>query len=873
MDSKGQPSTPRGSQNKQTEPKDSTPTSSGGSWQQVTPGRQRLKISESRQQKRAAQRAAPKLPALEIVDQHQTPAYPEKLTQRRPGKGKKAVPWQSEQEQIAELGNRLQRLGPRSGHSGGQQSQDIWAPRNPLVSKLVAPPSFACRIRPFPHFCGTRWLTLLGRYENEKTDHCAQEWRRVPDVPTPEELLGQDVGVPTNIIDGPFPSVEEYLQTHYELVREDTLSGLRAAVAHMQRSPESDDTQDIAVYENVGSRGPPHPLLLSDKLAQVELLGLTFSPAHGVCSKVSFSLNRAGKRVRWEQSKRLVSGTLVCLSQDNFETFKVATVAARPLSGLEVNPPEVDLLFHPDDLEIDVSRPFLMVESRNGYFEAYKWVLRAMQRMNEDNMALKEHIVMLDKDVGPPAYLQENPIYNLSGICSDDAEKEPLEEVDILTQWPRKVKSSMDKSQIDALRAILTKRVAVVQGPPGTGKTYTSVMALTTLLRNMAEGDPPVVVACQTNHALDQLLRHVYQFEPDIIRLGGRTQDREDIKKRTIFNIRRASGVKIQGCAPYTIIKELDSIRNQICEALAPLAADLISPDALFELKLINKKQQESFAAGVKDWVQAQGENKPGSPIATWLLDSLMPARKVEDIYLETEDPEIEYEGLQDLEAEFVGVNTDDDEFKEELRGFWYRIQHDYRVHSPDGVTDDEIARALRTQDVWRLPDHTRAAVYRHWEIAATTKIREKLRTLGREFQRLVQDLKVARMEKDAYLISRCKLVGMTTTGLSKYRTIIAACKPKIILIEEAAECLEAPVLVGCLPTIQHMILVGDHKQLKGKCNERDLQGDPYYLDVSMFERWVSNDMPYSPLRTQRRKSLSLSLSFSSKWLKKIPLL
>lgn len=577
---------------------------------------------------------------------------------------------------------------------------------------------------------------------------------------------------------------------------------------------------------------------------------------------MSFSLNRAGKHVRWEQSKRLVSGTLVCLSQDNFETFKVATVAARPLSGLKMNPPEVDLLFHPDDLEVDVTRPFLMVESRHGYFEAYKWVLRAMQRMTEDNMPLKEHIVMLDKDVGPPAYLLENPTYNLSSIFPDTPDKESVEEVNILKTWPPRAKNSMDESQTDALKTILTKRVAVVQGPPGTGKTYTSVMALHALLQNMSDEDPPVVVACQTNHALDQLLRHVYKFEHDIIRLGGRTQDREDIKKRTIFNVRKGSPVRIQGRQPYSIMKDLDAIRNRMCQALAPLAADLISPDALFELKLINKKQQESFLAGVKDWVQAQGENKPDSPIATWLLDSLMPAKKVENFYTETEEGELDYEAIRDIDAEYLGANADDDEFKEELRGFWYRVQHDYHVHSPDGVTDEEIKRALRTQNVWQLSEHMRAAVYRHWETEATSKIRKELRDLNRKYQKLIHELKVARMEKDAFLISQCKLVGMTTTGLSKYRTIVAACKPKVILIEEAAECLEAPVLVGCLPTIQHMILVGDHKQLKGKCNERALEDEPFYLDVSMFERWVNNDMPYAALRTQRRKfSLSSHLA------------
>lgn len=113
------------------------------------------------------------------------------------------------------------------------------------------------------------------------------------------------------------------------------------------------------------------------------MLGLTFSNM-GVACKVSFSINRAGKKIRWEQSKRLIPGTLVCISSDKFQTVKVATVAARPKEGLEMNPPEIDLLFNEKEMELDTQKELLMVESKNGYFEAYKWTLRALQRMTID---------------------------------------------------------------------------------------------------------------------------------------------------------------------------------------------------------------------------------------------------------------------------------------------------------------------------------------------------------------------------------------------------------------------------------------------------------------------------------------------------------
>lgn len=96
----------------------------------------------------------------------------------------------------------------------------------------------------------------------------------------------------------------------------------------------------------------------------------------------------------------------------------------------------------------------------------------------------------------------QQPIFNLSSIFPDNPDKEVLEDIDVIRAWPHDAQTSMDKSQMTALQSILTKQLSIVQGPPGTGKTFISVLALRILLGNMSEGDPPIVVACQTNHAL-----------------------------------------------------------------------------------------------------------------------------------------------------------------------------------------------------------------------------------------------------------------------------------------------------------------------------------------------------------------------------------
>lgn len=66
-----------------------------------------------------------------------------------------------------------------------------------------------------------------------------------------------------------------------------------------------------------------------------------------------------------------------------------------------------------------------------------------------------------------------------------------------------------------------------------------SVQALKVMLANHLPEDPPIIITCQTNHALDQLLRHVALIEPNcFVRLGGRSKDKEVIKPRTLFEVR-----------------------------------------------------------------------------------------------------------------------------------------------------------------------------------------------------------------------------------------------------------------------------------------------------------------------------------------------
>ena len=99
-------------------------------------------------------------------------------------------------------------------------------------------------------------------------------------------------------------------------------------------------------------------------------------------------MRRVGKKIVWEQSKRLITGSLVALSpaSDMFKTIcRIAVVAARPLEAVQQNPPEIDIYFGgPDEIEIDPQQEWVMVEARNGYYEAYRHTLRSLQKIAQE---------------------------------------------------------------------------------------------------------------------------------------------------------------------------------------------------------------------------------------------------------------------------------------------------------------------------------------------------------------------------------------------------------------------------------------------------------------------------------------------------------
>ena len=78
-----------------------------------------------------------------------------------------------------------------------------------------------------------------------------------------------------------------------------------------------------------------------------------------------------------------------------------------------------------------------------------------------------------------------------------------------------------------------------------------------------------------------------------------------------------------------------------------------------------------------------------------------------------------------------------------------------------------------------------------------------------------------------------------------------------MIIVEEAGEVLEAHVLSSLQPTTKHLILIGDHQQLRPKLEHYPLTVEaPHHqanFNISMFERLVESGMEHGTLHVRGR--------------------
>ncbi|XP_028413341.1 NFX1-type zinc finger-containing protein 1-like isoform X2 [Dendronephthya gigantea] len=178
------------------------------------------------------------------------------------------------------------------------------------------------------------------------------------------------------------------------------------------------------------------------------------------------------------------------------------------------------------------------------------------------------------------------------------------------------------------------------------------------------------------------------------------------------------------------------------------------------------------------------------------------------------------------------------------------------QLQSEDVMTD---AEEMRIRDVWELSVNNRWRLYRKWVREISQQHQNTIASIQDEYNRGMKELQELYNARDYELLREAHVIGMTTTGAAKYRNLLHRIKPKITIVEEAAEVLESHIVTALTGGCEHLILIGDHKQLRPKPTVFQL-GLDYQLDISLFERMVENGMPFACLQAQHRMRPEISV-------------
>ena len=735
------------------------------------------------------------------------------------------------------------------------------------------------------------------------------DFRSVQIVPNINEL--RDTNLPflrQNLIKGKYTDTKHYLDVQFRLLREDFVAPLREGISeYLEHQDPYKRLQDMKLYYNV----------------RIIRRSLTHT---GLAHLIRFDTGQF-KGMKWESTKRLIHGSLVCLTSDNFESVIFATVEKREVEDLQDGFVVVKFVTE-DAPATDRKVRFLMAET-SAYYEAYRHNLRGLQEFDQLKFPFQSYIVDASADESPPRYLRSaRPArYDLRILCKSSGDSETagihslvtehdniLRSVDVSQpgQWFNPEILSFDNSQLKAYQAALSKEFVLIQGPPGTGKTFVGLKIVKTLLfnfhswcRNLVRKDVmatpqnlrPMLIVCYTNHALDQFLEGIYEFEESIVRVGGRRSSdilepcglaniRQRIRKEKKLSRHvhgRRSDIRRKH---YEVRKSLE-----IAEAHLHLAQKgILRVHSLYKymdethgydgrslsrgrwkslmcswLGLHNDAFQRDInhiaSAGAADIMSPNGDIDDKIHIMDE-AEILAERRVLEDNhYLRdtlNEDGEIEYSPLSliRLDFEFLPVYLSGQQNYKPTKAE-HRTERliALAINNPDAMTEQE-ARAA--QNLWKLPYQQRWRLYRYWLMGYIRQWEKVLLSQSDEYEQLTRALKETDSEEDYLILRSARVIGMTTTGAAKYRGLLQRLHPPIIVVEEAAEVLEAHVITTLSKRCEHLILIGDHQQLRPNPTVYRLAKD-FNLDVSLFERMINNGLPCYRLGLQHRMRPEIS--------------
>ncbi|KAH8090174.1 Nfx1-type zinc finger-containing protein [Aureococcus anophagefferens] len=551
------------------------------------------------------------------------------------------------------------------------------------------------------------------------------DYRYLKLFPSRDDVLG-DGGddLAPNQVSGS-QTAECYVRTHFKLLRADFVGPLRDGVRAARRGEAS---RDVDVYRDA------------------RLVGVAPSRS-GLLSVLECDAGREPwRKTRWSRAgdamnkSRLMGGGLVVVVDAATLGDRAWTCGVVAETRCDKGKLRVHARLDDDGEALVFGGAYAVIDCCATYFEAYRWVLASLQSLDLEAFSsngLLRTLLELPKTSPRPTYLRRGQSYDLRV----DGAAARVEDVLDDASWPATL------GTLDACRSSTRSSTGSRGRSPSSRarrararRTWASPSRATCCSTARGRGGKPLLVVCYTNHALDAFLEGVLEFEPNVIRVGGRSKS----EKLADHNLR----------------------------------------DKAAELRELDKKCSDGSMFGA---VHVRARRS--------LLARLR-------------------------ELEETAARLAEDAREAATRG--------------PGVDDlEDLATPRQLRSLYGRP--VDGCVFEAW--------------LG--LDRLDRDV-------DAEALRGARVIGLTTTAVAKRRELLAVVEPEVVVVEEAAEVLEAHVLAALGRHTRQLVLIGDHEQLRPGTAVFRL-ATRYNLDVSLFERLVKNGVDHVTLASQRRMRPNIS--------------
>ncbi|CAI2179568.1 15854_t:CDS:10 [Funneliformis geosporum] len=515
-----------------------------------------------------------------------------------------------------------------------------------------------------------------------------------------------------------------------------------------------------------------------------------------------------------------------------------------------------------------------MVESTGVYMESYYHILKTLQSTMNSTLPFERYLA-------PTNEMAESSIESMIDSKGN----------------------KLDDTQARSLVSSLCKEIALIEGPPGTGKTVIGVEIMKVLLaptnRNIKLG--PILTICFTNHALDQFLEYLIDKAgiDNIVRLGGRSRSDKIAPfnlEEIVRNRERPVGIEAYLLAQAyksldAIQKDADNIQKRLNQRW--LTWNEISPYLSFEFaehynrfsyyhddpeapKLLLDNDNDMNIDDESSWQTAGNDSRNKTIFEQWLegrdikraksmIHAMKNPRQQRQLKgKEKQSSNLNSYGILDNIDEFYYEFDDEDEYVEPI----YDSMQSFLLNWSEPTTNRPLEELKDDTNIWEMSETERITLHDFWRQELNLECVEDLARLQKTHDEKRKEVDNIHNERRKKILKECDVIGMTTNGTAKFQSLIRSIGPKIILCEEAGEVLEAHILSALTPSTQHLILIGDHKQLRPHVATYNLScessnGKKYRLDESLFERLVKDNkstrLEQSQLLTQRRMRSEIS--------------